>query len=145
MSQFNTMQAAGPSTPVRLNPTAYVYDTISGRVITVATTELQAFLAANTDYARVEPPGAVDDLAAVINESDVDLTWTDPSGSVITLELQRSDDAGETWDVLDDEIAAEDEAYTDEAPAAGNYLYRIRVNAPAVGEWSNVEAIEVGA
>jgi len=71
-------------------------------------------------------PRAPSDVLATPGACEtVDITWTDNSVNEEYFVVERSDDGGSTWVVLDDTLPPDTESYQD-TPPEGDYKYRVK-------------------
>ncbi len=95
------------------------------------------------------PPAAPSGLGAVLNDPDVDLTWTDNSSAPEQeggFEIERCTGLG-CGDFGQIFVTAPDAtAYTDPNPGVGSHSYRVRATHAAVGpasDWSNIDTVVI--
>jgi len=88
-------------------------------------------------------PEAPSGLSASVNESQVDLTWTDHATNEDGFIIERSDN-GSNYQYLDS-LQANQTGYQDGSVAAGNtYAYRLQsYNATGVSNYSNADSVTI--
>jgi hypothetical protein len=99
--------------------------------------------AVNEANAGEEPPAAPSDLQAEgINDSRIDLIWTDNSDNEDQFQVARKPANTDSWQTLQSNAEAESERFEDRSQGLEPdtlYDYRIRaVNPAGVSHWSNV-------
>lgn len=95
------------------------------------------------------PPAAPSGLGAVLNDPDVDLTWTDnsdPPEQEGSFEIERctGPGCGEFAPIF--ETAPDVTFYNDPNPGVGSHSYRVRATHAAVGpasDWSNIHTVVI--
>ena len=94
----------------------------------------------NAVAVRTSDPGALRTptlFAIPVDDTRIDLTWSDNSTSESEFVLERSTDEGATWSIVV-ALAPNTNAFSDRGLAAGRYRYRIRAcNPEACSPYSN--------